>query len=218
LERRLDRAATPSSLGLGRRVSRVFRLGRSGARRHRPDARRTRANLHALAGFADNQFTESYISTIGVDFRFKTVQVDGKTIKLQIWDTAGQERFRTITSAYYRGADGVVMVYDITHRESFDHVSEWLAEVNKHASEDCCKLILGNKSDAPGRAVTTEEARAKSEELACPFLETSAKSNTNVEEAFLTLASELLRRAPTDPPKKKRLSLVEKAKGRKCCA
>ena len=82
-----------------------------------------------LAGFADNQFTESYISTIGVDFRFKTVQVDGKTIKLQIWDTAGQERFRTITSAYYRGADGVVMVYDVTHRESFDHVAEWLAEV-----------------------------------------------------------------------------------------
>ena len=103
----------------------------------------------------------SYISTIGVDFRFKTVQVDGKTIKLQIWDTAGQERFRAITSAYYRGADGVVMVYDVTHRESFDHVAEWLAEVNKHASEDCCKLIIGNKSDAPGRAVTTEEAREK---------------------------------------------------------
>ena len=153
------------------------------------------------------------------DIRFKTVQVDGKTIKLQIWDTAGQERFRTITSAYYRGADGVVMVYDITHRESFDHVSEWLAEVNKHASEDCCKLILGNKSDAPGRAVTAEEARAKSEELSVPFLETSAKSNTNVEEAFLTLASELLRRAPAEQPRKKRLSLAASAKekGRKCC-
>ena len=95
-----------------------------------------------------------------------------------------------------------------------------MAEVNKHASEDCCKLILGNKSDAPGRAVTTEEARAKSEELACPFLETSAKSSTNVEEAFLTLVSELLRRAPTDPPKKKRLSLAASAKekGRKCCS
>ena len=96
-----------------------------------------------------NQFTESYISTIGVDFRFKTVQVDGKTIKLQIWDTAGQERFRTITSAYYRGADGVVMVYDVTHRESFDHVAEWLAEVNKHASENCCKLILVIRATRP---------------------------------------------------------------------
>ena len=145
--------------------------------------------------------------------------MDGKTIKLQIWDTAGQERFRTITSAYYRGADGVIMVYDVTHRESFDHVSEWLAEVNKHASEDCCKLIIGNKSDAPGRAVTTEEAREKADELACPFLETSAKTSTNVEEAFLTLASELLRRAPAEQPRKKRLSLAASAKekGRKCC-
>ena len=93
-----------------------------------------------------------------------------------------------------------------------------MAEVNKHASEDCCKLIIGNKSDAPGRAVTTEEARAKSEELACPFLETSAKTSTNVEEAFLTLASELLRRAPAEKPQK-RLSLAASAKekGRKCC-
>ena len=94
-----------------------------------------------------------------------------------------------------------------------------MAEVNKHASEDCCKLIIGNKSDAPGRAVTAEEARAKSEELACPFLETSAKTSTNVEEAFLTLASELLRRAPAEQPRKKRLSLAASAKekGRKCC-
>ena len=94
-----------------------------------------------------------------------------------------------------------------------------MAEGNKHASEDCCRLIVGNKSDAPGRAVTTEEARAKSEELACPFLETSAKTSTNVEEAFLTLASELLRRAPAEPQKKKRLSLAASAKekGRKCC-
>ena len=89
---------------------------------------------------------------------------------------------------------------------------------SKHAAEDCCKLILGNKSDAPGRAVTTEEARAKSEELACPFLETSAKTSTNVEEAFLTLASELLRRAPAEQPRKKRLSLAASAKGRKCCS
>ena len=80
------------------------------------------------------------------------------------------------------------------------------------------RAILGNKSDAPGRAVTTEEARAKSEELACPFLETSAKTSTNVEEAFLTLASELLRRTPAEQPRKKRLSLAASAKGRKCCS
>ena len=121
---------------------------------------------------------------------------------------------------YYRGADGVIMVYDITHRESFDHVAEWLAEVNKHASEDCCKLIIGNKTDAPGRAVTTEEAREHADGLGVPFLETSAKASTNVEEAFLTLASELLRRAPPEKPQKKRLSLAASAsaKGRKCCS
>jgi Ras-related protein Rab-1A len=74
--------------------------------------------------FADDNFTDSYISTIGVDFRFRTVTIDKKTVKLQIWDTAGQERFRTITSAYYRGADGIIMVYDVTSPESFDHVEE----------------------------------------------------------------------------------------------
>ena len=91
--------------------------------------------------------------------------------------------------------------------------------MNKHASEGCCKLIIGNKSDAPGRAVSTDEARQKAEALSCPFLETSAKASTNVDEAFLTLASELLRRAPAEKPQKKRLSLAASAKekGRKCC-
>ncbi len=79
--------------------------------------------------FADNTFTDSYISTIGVDFRFRTVKVDDKVVKLQIWDTAGQERFRTITSAYYRGADGIITVYDITSKASFSHVNDWLSEV-----------------------------------------------------------------------------------------
>ena len=88
-----------------------------------------------LLRFADNAFTESYISTIGVDFRFRTVKVEKHTVKLQIWDTAGQERFRTITSAYYRGADGIIMVYDVTNQDSFNHVADWLGEVNRYASE-----------------------------------------------------------------------------------
>jgi len=100
-----------------------------------------------LLRFADDSFTDSYISTIGVDFRFRTVTIDNKTVKLQIWDTAGQERFRTITSAYYRGAHGIIMVYDVTNYESFEHVEEWLNEVNKHASESTLKLLVGNKAD-----------------------------------------------------------------------
>ena len=98
-----------------------------------------------LLRFADDAFTESYISTIGVDFRFRTVKIENKTFKLQIWDTAGQERFRTITSAYYRGADGIIMVYDVTDRESFDHIQDWLHEVNRYATEGTCKLLIGNK-------------------------------------------------------------------------
>ncbi|MES1909525.1 MAG: Ras-related protein RABD2c, variant 3 [Cercozoa sp. M6MM] len=142
-----------------------------------------------LLRFADDNFTDSYISTIGVDFRFRTVTIDGKSVKLQIWDTAGQERFKTITSAYYRGAHGIIMVYDTTNLESFHHVEEWLGEVNRHASENTLKLLVGNKADLTNeRAVTTEDAKAFAERLSIPFLETSAKDATNVEQAFLTMA------------------------------
>mmetsp|Transcript_35142 Transcript_35142/g.71642 ORF Transcript_35142/g.71642 Transcript_35142/m.71642 type:complete len:200 (+) Transcript_35142:108-707(+) len=146
-----------------------------------------------LLRFADNAFTDSYISTIGVDFRFRTVKVEKHTVKLQIWDTAGQERFRTITSAYYRGADGIIMVYDVTNQESFNHVADWLTEVNRYASEGTCKLLVGNKSDRPDRAVTSDSAREYAEKLNIPFLETSAKNADNVEQAFLTMAQELIK-------------------------
>lgn len=142
----------------------------------------------------DDAFTESYISTIGVDFRFRTVKIGKKTIKLQIWDTAGQERFRTITSAYYRGADGIIMVYDTTSSDSFDHVNDWLKEVNRYASEGTCKLLVGNKSDREAdRAVTAEQAKEFADDLGVAFLETSAKTAKNVEEAFLTMAGELIK-------------------------
>ena len=142
----------------------------------------------------DDAFTESYISTIGVDFRFRTVKVDKKTVKLQIWDTAGQERFRTITSAYYRGADGIIMVYDVTSTESFDHVNDWLKEVNRYAAPGTVKLLVGNKSDRTAdRAVTEEQAKEFADELGIPFIETSAKSAKNVEEAFLTMAGQLIK-------------------------
>jgi len=125
------------------------------------------------------------------------VKIDKKTVKLQIWDTAGQERFRTITSAYYRGADGIIMVYDVMNKESFEHVSAWLSEVNRYANEGTCKLLVGNKSDraeeAPdARQVAAEEAKKYADDLGIPFIETSAKSASNVEEAFLTMASQLI--------------------------
>jgi len=147
-----------------------------------------------LLRFADDNFTDSYISTIGVDFRFRTITIDKKTVKLQIWDTAGQERFRTITSAYYRGADGIIMVYDVTSADSFEHVEEWLSEVDRYANENTSKLLVGNKADmTEEKQVEADVAQRFADKLNIPFLETSAKTATNVDAAFLTMAKELIR-------------------------
>ena len=174
-----------------------------------------------LLRFADDAFTESYISTIGVDFRFRTIKVENKTVKLQIWDTAGQERFRTITSAYYRGADGIIMVYDVTSQDSFTHVNDWLNEVNRYASEGTCKLLVGNKSDRTDKVVQYEAAKAFADGLKIPFLETSAKNASNVEQAFLTMASELIaiRDQVGDPerPRGEKLTAGGGSGRKKCC-
>ncbi|KAF0890235.1 hypothetical protein E2562_023234 [Oryza meyeriana var. granulata] len=133
-----------------------------------------------LLRFADDSYVDSYISTIGVDFKIRTIEMDGKTIKLQIWDTAGQERFRTITSSYYRGAHGIIIVYDITDMESFNNVKEWMSEIDKYANDSVCKLLVGNKCDlAESRAVETAVAQAYAAEIGIPFLETSAKDSIN---------------------------------------
>jgi len=154
-----------------------------------------------LLRFADDTYTDSYISTIGVDFKIRTVDLDTKTIKLQIWDTAGQERFRTITSSYYRGAHGIIIVYDITDKESFDNVRQWLFEIDRYASENVCKLLVGNKSDLSNkRAVECDQAKAFADELTIPFLETSAKNATNVEQAFLTMAAQIKNKMQQQPP------------------
>ncbi|GMH81560.1 hypothetical protein TrVE_jg3128 [Triparma verrucosa] len=156
-----------------------------------------------LLRFADDTYTESYISTIGVDFKIRTIELDGKTIKLQIWDTAGQERFRTITSSYYRGAHGIIVVYDVTDAESFNNVKQWLHEIDRYACENVNKLLVGNKIDlaAPDkkRVVTTEAGKEFSEELRIEFLETSAKTSVNVESAFMTMASQIKARMKTQP-------------------
>lgn len=170
----------------------------------------------------DDAFTESYISTIGVDFRFRTIQAQSKTTKLQIWDTAGQERFRTITSAYYRGADGIIMVFDTTSTESFEHVNDWLKEVNRYAAEGTVKLLVGNKCDRTAdRVVTTEQAQEFAQELGIPFIETSAKSAKNVEEAFLTMAGELIRqrakRGDSETKKKEGIDLQAVKESANCC-
>jgi len=145
-----------------------------------------------LLRFADRKYTESYISTIGVDFKIRTIELDGKTIKLQIWDTAGQERFRTITSSYYRGAHGIIIVYDVTDHESFTNVKTWLSEIERYASDHVNKLLVGNKCDMTNKKVVDYDvAKDFADKVEMPFLETSAKAATNVETAFLRMASEI---------------------------
>jgi Ras-related protein Rab-1A len=153
-----------------------------------------------LLRFADDTYTESYITTIGVDFKIRTVEVDGKTIKLQIWDTAGQERFRTITSSYYRGAHGIIVVYDVTDLESFNNVKQWLHEITKYANENVNKLLVGNKSDLINkRSVSFEQGQEFAKSMGIEFVETSAKNATNVEKAFMVMATQIKARIKTQP-------------------
>ena len=133
--------------------------------------------------------------------KIRTVELEGKTIKLQIWDTAGQERFRTITSSYYRGAHGIIVVYDVTDMESFNNVKQWLNEIDRYANESVNKLLVGNKSDLTAKKVVDyNTAKAFADEIGIPFLETSAKNATNVEQAFMTMAAEIKQRMATAAP------------------
>jgi len=155
-----------------------------------------------LLRFADDKWTDSYISTIGVDFKIRTVQLDGKNIKLQIWDTAGQERFRTISSTYYRGAHGIIVVYDITNRESFNNVKRWLKEIDKYARENVNKLLVGNKADLADdnelRAVQKQEGKNFADELGVQFLEASAKTGPRTLPRRSRDASETPEASPRD--------------------
>ncbi|EKM56091.1 uncharacterized protein PHACADRAFT_257157 [Phanerochaete carnosa HHB-10118-sp] len=145
-----------------------------------------------LLRFAEDAFTDSYLSTIGVDFKIRTIDLEGKTVKLQIWDTAGQERFRTIAAAYYRGAHGIIVVYDVTDKESYENVKGWLTEIDRYASEGVLKLILGNKSDlAERRVVEHDTAKEFADQLGIPLLETSAKTSAGVEDAFIAMAKQV---------------------------
>jgi len=145
-----------------------------------------------LFRFSEDAFNATFISTIGIDFKIRTIDLDGKKIKLQIWDTAGQERFRTITTAYYRGAMGIMLVYDITSEKSFDNIKNWIRNIEEHAAQDVEKMILGNKCDMNDRReVTRERGEELAIEYGIKFMETSAKASINVEEAFYTLARDI---------------------------
>lgn len=145
-----------------------------------------------LSRFTRNEFCLESKSTIGVEFATRSIQVDGKTIKAQIWDTAGQERYRAITSAYYRGAVGALLVYDITKGATFENVERWLKELRDHADANIVIMLVGNKSDLRHlRSVSTEDAQSFCEREGLSFIETSALESTNVEKAFQLILTDI---------------------------
>ncbi|XP_019186765.1 PREDICTED: ras-related protein RGP1-like [Ipomoea nil] len=147
-----------------------------------------------LARFSRDDFSIDSKATIGVEFQTRTVVIDDKSVKAQIWDTAGQERYRAVTSAYYRGALGAMLVYDITKRQTFDHIARWLEELRGHADKNLVIILVGNKTDLESdRVVSTEDAKEYAEKENLFFIETSALDSTNVETAFLNILTEIYR-------------------------
>ena len=131
--------------------------------------------------FVDDIWNDTFVPTIGVDFKIKTFDIDEKKIKMQIWDTAGQERFKNIIASYYRGAHGILLIYDVTDKDSFKNLSNWLIEIEKNASKNVLKVLIGNKSDLEDkRVITINQGKEFADTYGLKFLETSAKKNVNV--------------------------------------
>ncbi|XP_031101438.1 ras-related protein RABA5b-like [Ipomoea triloba] len=145
-----------------------------------------------LSRFARDEFDHNSKATIGVEFQTQVVEVDGKEVKAQVWDTAGQERFRAVTSAYYRGAVGALIVYDITRRITFENIKRWLEELNTHCDTTVARMLVGNKCDLESiRDVSVEEGKLLAEEEGLFFIETSALDSTNVNTAFEIVIREI---------------------------
>lgn len=159
---------------------------------------------------------------LGVDFKIRTIDVNGERVKLQIWDTAGQERFRTITSTYYRGTNGIVLVYDVTSDLTFLNVKKWLQEINENDCHSVPRVLVGNKTDCQNRIVTTETATKWAQSKKLPYFESSAKLNEGISELFLHLTKLALdKKQASDRPKNndKKVELTDKTKKKKssCC-
>ncbi|XP_059295658.1 ras-related protein RABE1c-like [Lycium ferocissimum] len=161
-----------------------------------------------LLRFSDGSFTTNFITTIGIDFKIRTIELEGKRIKLQIWDTAGQERFRTITTAYYRGAMGILLVYDVTDESSFNNITNWIRNIEQHASDNVNKILKfisffnildfffprPEREEEKVEAVPTSKGQALADEYGIKFFETSAKTNLNVEQVFMSIAKDIKQR------------------------
>ena len=146
-----------------------------------------------MTRFADDQFTENYVTTIGVDFRFKTMIVMDKIVKVQVWDTAGQERYRSITNAYYRGAEGILIVFDVTNRETFKNIENWIKEVTVFTGNDVVIVSLGNKSDLK-KSITKSDIDDLKKRTKLEIFNVSAKTGECVEDAFKHIIELLIKK------------------------
>ena len=176
-----------------------------------------------LKRYCKNQFSESYISSMGIDFETKYIKVGKKTINLQIWDTAGQERYKVIAKNYYNKSDGFIIVYDITNKNSFDSISNWVKDIKELASYDNKNIILGNKCDLENmRQISKEEGDNLAKKYNCQFFEVSAQSGKNIDKSFLCLVQSILKDGNNSNSSRRgseidKQSYSENNKKRKCC-
>lgn len=178
-----------------------------------------------LLRYSNDSFSPTFITTIGIDFKIKNIEIEDKRIKLQIWDTAGQERFRTITTSYFRGAQGIVLVYDVTDRRSFESIRNWISQIQQHADIHVNKILVGNKSDMfDEKVVSSNEGQKLADEFGMEFWEASAKNNVNVEKCFLSIAkcvkSRLISDESTSSSTRKNFKISSRGIGvskRGCC-
>jgi small GTP-binding protein len=173
--------------------------------------------------FVENKFLKNHLATIGIDFKTKTLNINNQEIKLKIWDTAGQERFRNITTQYYKGADGIVLIYDVTDDASYEKIRDWMEQILSNTKrEDIGLVLLGNKCDMEPRAVTEEQGNKMAEELKVSYFETSALTGQGINEAFNELTRDIMKRKGVDNGGNENLELKnniskKKKDGNGCC-
>ena len=177
-----------------------------------------------LLRYCDKTFQDAHLSTIGLDYRVKTMTLKNKkNIKLQIWDTAGQDRFRAITKNYYKGANGIILIYDVTNLQTYENVKNWITQIREETNPNVVIYLAGNKIDIPGeeRAVKTEEGKKIADEYKLQFKETSAKDGINVNEVFQELVEKIdevnSKLEVSKPEPKNKLYSPGKKKKSSCC-
>lgn len=161
-----------------------------------------------LLSYCEDIYSDTHVATIGLDYRIKIVEVDNKKIKLNIWDTAGQDRFRSITQSYYRGAHGILLVYDVTSPTSFANIKQWVNQIRDHSPKDVVLMLVGNKVDSKDRVVTKYEGFKFAEERNMIYIETSAKEHRNIKEAFEMLYLKIYMEIPNMNKKKNHIKKI----------